>query len=355
MKRIILILSVIVTFVGACTATLLYNKKKIDAKLNLDVNIRKIPVFVMEIKKTKMEDVFNSNGTFYAIHELTVSSETQGKIKALYFNTGDFVKEGQLLVQLDDELVRSRLSLAQATFDKARADFRKYEGLLAAGAISTQQLEESRIAMKVAETELTGYRKQMEYAGIRATIQGNIVKRAVETGTVIMPGSVIAEIADISKLKFIANVSENEAVRINKEMKVTISSSLYPGIEYQGIVKAVSVKADDARKFAVEVEMVNDPKHLLKAGMYGTASFGFGSAHEALCIPRYSIVGSIRTPKVYTVENGIAVVKEIRIGIATEEQVEILDGLKEGDSVVTSGQINLDNNTPVAVVRNEKF
>jgi RND family efflux transporter MFP subunit len=207
----------------------------------------------------------------------------------------------------------------------------------------------------MAETEVTGYKKQLEYACIKAPIQGNIVKRAVETGSVIMPGSVIAEIADVSKMKFIANVSENEAVKINKGYRVPIVSSMFPGIEYKGTVQSVSVKADDARRFAVEIELVNDPQHPLKAGMYGTASFGFGSAHEALCIPRHSIVGSIRMPRVYVVEAGVAMIRNIRIGTTNDNEVEVLEGLREGDRVVTSGMINLDNNTPVQIVNNEKI
>jgi membrane fusion protein, multidrug efflux system len=355
MKRVIIILSILVTFVGACTATLLYNKKKIDARSKLDTNIKNIPVFVMDVKKMKMEEEVSSNGSFSAIHELTVMSETQGRVVSLYFNTGDFVQKGQLLAQLDDELIRSKLSLAQATFEKAKSDFQKYEGLLKTGAISSQQLEESRIALKMAETEVTGYKKQMEYACIKAPIQGNIVKRQVETGSVIMPGTVIAEIVDISRLKFIANVSEDEAVKIKKGMKVSIISSMFPGTEYKGTVQSASVKADDARRFAVEVDLMNDPKHLLKAGMYGTALFGYGNVHDALCIPRHSIVGSIRTPRVYVVEGANAVLKDIRIGRSTDGQVEVLEGLKEGDRVVTSGQINLENNTPVAIVNNEKI
>lgn len=99
--------------------------------------------------------------------------------------------------------------------------------------------------------------------------------------------------------------------------------------------------------------MVNDPDRQLKAGMFGTASFGSESPHEALLIPRNSIVGSIKTPKVYVVENNKAVLRDIRIGLANDHEVEVLDGLKEGEILVTSGQINLDNNVIVRVVSNK--
>ena len=99
--------------------------------------------------------------------------------------------------------------------------------------------------------------------------------------------------------------------------------------------------------------MVNDVLHPLKAGMFGTAEFGSGSPRETLLIPRNSIVGSIKTPKVYVVENNKSVLRAIRIGSANDHEVEVLDGLSEGEIVVTSGQINLDNNITVRIVTNK--
>ncbi|MCX6249546.1 MAG: efflux RND transporter periplasmic adaptor subunit [Bacteroidetes bacterium] len=353
MKRVVLAVVVIIVLVGACTATLLINKKKIDAKSKMDGNIKNIPVFVQKIRMEKIPDNFLINGTFSAIHELTLASEGQGKVVSLLFTTGDIVREGQVLARLDDELIRSNLSLAEASFVKLKSDLQKDEGLLKADAISSQQVEDVRLMVKKAETDVVTLKKQMDNASIKAPIAGTIVKRYIETGSLVMPGSMIADIVDISRLKFIANVSESEAVRINKGLKIALTSSLFQGIEYQGTVSSVGTRADESRRFPVEIELVNNLKYPLKAGMFGSASFGFNSEHEALVIPRHSIVGSIRDPKVYVVENNIAVLRNIRIGSATDESVEILDGLREGEYVVTSGQINLDNNTPVAIVNNK--
>jgi membrane fusion protein, multidrug efflux system len=158
---------------------------------------------------------------------------------------------------------------------------------------------------------------------------------------------------DVSRLKFIANVAESEVVHLRKGQKIRITTTLYPGVEYMGTVVSVGVKADDARRFPVEIEMVNDPANPLRAGMFGTASFGSGSPREALLVPRSSIIGSIKTPKVYVVENNTSILRTIRIGSANDHEVEVLDGLKEGDLVVTSGQINLDNNVAVKIVNNK--
>ncbi len=353
MKRIITISVIILALVGGCTAILLLNKKKIDEKSRLEGNLESIPVYVMEVKMATLGGDFEVNGSFVPAHELTLMSEGQGKVVELAVNTGDVVQAGQVIAKLDDELVRSQLALANASLDKARADLKKYEGLLKADAISGQQVEDVRLGLKKAETDVTTLKKQLDFATIKAPIQGTITRRAIEKGSLMMPGSPVVDIVDISRLKFIANVAESEVVRIRKGEQIRITSSLYPGIKYEGKVVSVGVKADDARRFPVEIEMVNNAANPIKAGMFGTALFGEGSPRNALLIPRNSIVGSIKTPKVYLVENNIAVMRDIRIGSANDHDVEVLDGLKAGDVIVTSGQINLDNNVSVKVVNNK--
>jgi len=354
MKRIIIVAFVIVALVGACTVTLLYNKKKIDEKARMDGNLQRIPVFIEEIGKRRINGSFESNGTFSAIHELTLMSEGSGKVVELSFKTGDIVNTGKILAVLDDELIRSQLSLAEAMLVKSKSDLKKYENLLTNDAISTQQVEDSRLGVKKAETDVTMLQKQLDNATIKAPIQGTITKRFIEKGSLVLPGTPVAEIVDVSRLKFIANVAESEAVQITPGQKIILTSSLFQGIEYRGTVISVGVKADDAKRFPVEIELINDPKHPLKAGMFGSAFFTSGSDRETLMIPRHAIVGSIKDPRVYVVEGDKALLRDIRIGTATDQEVEILEGLKAGELVVTSGQINLDNNSTVSIVNKNK-
>jgi membrane fusion protein (multidrug efflux system) len=354
MKRIVVIAFVIVVLVGACTVTLLYNKKNIDAKARMDGNLQRIPVFIEVAGLSRISGNFESNGSFSAIHELTLMSEGNGKVVDLRFNTGDMVQEGKVLAILDDELIRSQLSLAEAALVKSKADLKKYESLLANDAISTQQVEDARLGLKKAETDVTALRKQLDYTSIKSPIPGTVTKRFIEKGSLVMPGTPVAEIVDVSRLKFIANVAESEVVQITPGQKVVLTASLFPGIDYRGTVVSVGVKADDARRFPVEIELFNDPKHPLKAGMFGMALFSFSSEREALMIPRHAIVGSIKEPNVYIIEGEKAVLRGIRIGKATDQQVEVLDGLKPGEVIVISGQINLDNNALVTIVNKTK-
>ena len=200
----------------------------------MDGNLSTIPVFVTKAEKSALPGSFTANGSFNAIHELILLSEGQGKVTDLLFNTGDFVSVGQVLARLDDELLRSQYSLAEAALEKSQRDLKKFEDLLRQDATSLQQVEDARLGLKKAETDVASLLNQLDFATIKAPIQGTITKRMIEKGSLLMPGTPVAEIVDVSRLKFIANLAENEAIQVKPGQPVLITSSLFPGISFSG-------------------------------------------------------------------------------------------------------------------------
>lgn len=350
MKRLIIISTVILVLVGACTVTLLYNKQQIDRKANPDITIARIPVFIQEAVMKPLDGDFSYQGSFQPVHELMLLSEGQGKVEKILFETGDEVQAGQLLAKLDDDLLRSQLTLAEANLAKLERDLAKYEALLKNDAISSQQVEDARLGLIKAQTDVVTLKKQLDYAAVKAPISGTITDRQIEVGSVLMPGSPVAQIVDISKLRFITYLSESEAVAIHRGDKVTITSTLFSGITYQGRVISVGVKADEAKRFPVEIEVENKRDHTLKAGMFGTALFAGVNRHSALVIPRNALTGSIKEPKVFVVQGDTALLREISLGGSDDNLVEVTGGLVAGEHVVVSGQMNLENGSAVTVV-----
>ncbi len=354
MKRLIIISTIILVLVGACTVTLLYNKKQIDEKANPDVAIKSIPVFVEEAVMKPLNGDFSYQGSFQPVHELLLLSEGQGKVEKILFETGDEVQAGQLLALLDDDLIRSQLTLAEANLEKIERDIAKYEALLKNDAISSQQVEEARLGLIKAQTDVVSLKKQLDYASIKAPINGTITSRSIEIGSVLMPGSPVTNIVDISRLRFIAFMSEGEAIYIHRGSKVAITSTLFPGITYQGRVISVGVQADGAKRFPVEIDVENRRDHTLKAGMFGTAFFEGVNGHSALVIPRNALTGSIKEPKVFVIQGDTAYLRTISLGQADDNLVEVLHGMNSGEKVVVSGQINLENRSVVTVVNHSK-
>ena len=117
-------------------------------------------------------------------------------------------------------------------------------------------------------------------------------------------------------------------------------------------VKSVNAKGDESHTYPVEITMPNNRDHPLKSGMFVRINFTTIMKKETMTVPRVALVGSVRDPYVYIVDNNnIARLRKILIGSETGSDLEIRSGLSNGEFVVTNGQVNLRDNTPVTIVK----
>jgi RND family efflux transporter MFP subunit len=346
------IIALVILFVVAIAFKLIYNKKQIEAATSTDPATQIIiPVKAVKPESARFQNKITVSGIINSWSDVTVMSENQGKIVKLFFETGKVVKEGELIAQLDDELVKSQYVLAEATYQKTQRDYSKYSGLAASDAVSNQQLEEIKLALKNAQTNLALTRKQMDNTSIKAPLSGIVTKRYVEKGTYLMPGTPVADIAEINRVKFVARVSEEDINSIFPGMSVLLDIPAIGKEKLNGKIYAIQSKADDARRYTIEVEVANTGGRI-KAGMFGIAYLtGNKSVSNTLYIPRDCLNGSIKDPEVFLVKNNQAIRTSIKIGKVTDDKVEVLEGIASGDLVVQSGQINLDDSTKVSLIQ----
>jgi RND family efflux transporter MFP subunit len=168
---------------------------------------------------------------------------------------------------------------------------------------------------------------------------------------VLLPGAALVEITDISKLKLTVKVPEKEVVKYKEGGQISLQADVYPGASFEGKITLVGVKADATHNYPVEILVANQKEQPLRAGMYGRASTGVALKDSALTIPRAALLGSVKNPRVYVVENNKAVLKDISVGADTQGLVEVLAGLQEGEKVVVSGQINLEDKSQINIVQ----
>ncbi|HKI43896.1 MAG TPA: efflux RND transporter periplasmic adaptor subunit [Balneolales bacterium] len=289
-------------------------------------------------------------GTTEAFNDVKLLSETSGRVTEVLVSDGDRVKRNTPLVQVDDELLKANYILAEATFEKAKLDLKRYENLLKEGNLSRNDYENARIGLKNADAQYVMAKKYLRDTRITSPIDGIVVKRYVNVGSTVGPGTPVANIVDISKLKIKVNLPESDVIRVKEEMPVIVASDLYPGKSLEGIVTSISVKADDSHTYTVEI-IQNNEKNLLKAGMFVNLIFHFTSDGKQLIVSRKALVGSIKDPKVYVVENNIARLRTIEVSGVTDEYMEVTRGVSEGENVVVVGQTNLIDSAAVIVNR----
>jgi RND family efflux transporter MFP subunit len=319
--------------------------------INKDKILGDVSVTVTSVKKEKISNLISLVGVIHANNDVNVISETQGLVLGLKVKTGDYVKEGSVLVEVDDILKQSNLASAEINYLKAKRDYERSETLYQENSISASQLDLARLQMKAAETQLTIAKKTLDDTRIKSPISGMVNARFVDKGTMVQPGSPIANIVDISTLKVKFNISEAEAFQIKQGDIAEITTDVYPGILFNGKVDNIASKADESHTYAVEITMSNSQKFPLKAGMFTRIKFNSLLAADVLAIPREALVGSIRNARVYKVENNVAKLISIVIGRQSGQFLEVLNGLSPGEVIVTNGQNNLSDELKVAVVK----
>jgi len=351
MKKVIYIVVVLV-ILAAVGFKLMSNKKQMAAKAAVaEIKSDAIPVTITEVETAKLDKSFTAQGNFAPIQSLTLLSETQGQIKSVLKRKGDKVKAGDLLLLVENNTMAADLATAQTNAEKAKRDLQRFENLAAGDAITQRQLEDARLAAKSTQAQLVAARQRLAKTRITAPINGEINQMYIEVGSYLNPGTKLYDIVNVDKLKLEVKVDESQVLLIENGDKVKVKADAGAGQEYEGVVPAIAAQADPTLKFDVEVEVKNAANNNLRAGMYGTAFFDVADQRDALLLPREAIVGSIQNPNVYVVNNGVASMRKVKVGVVTQDKVEILDGVKPGEKVVQSGQINLREGIKVSVLK----
>ena len=192
--------------------------------------------------------------------------------------------------------------------------------------------------------------QQIADNNIYAPISGTIVQKNANAGEFANPGTPLASIMDISILKAIVYVSENNVYDLKVGQTAQITSSIFPDKITRGIIKYIAPKGDENHNYRVEVEIPNSG---YKAGTYVQVKFSFKKPADALQIPKNALVEGIKNPYVYIVNGNTVAVRKLELGEEIGQNVVIRSGLTAGEKVVTSGQINLSEKSKIQIVNNK--
>ncbi len=344
----------VISFVlfAALILVLLNNRTQLEAKAKND-KISAYPVTVSTVEKKEVSNNIELVGTIVGENDVQVISEAQGKVTGMFANVGDYKQAGSILAQLDDELKESAYQTAQVNFEKSKKDFQRYEALYKNKSVSDVQYEQAKLAYYNAQSMYIAAKRDYENTKITAPISGIITARNVDMGTYVNKNMPVANIVDISKLKVKVGVAEKDVFSLKKGDKVTVTTDVYPGVQFAGAISTISDKGDQAHNYPVEISLVNSKEHPLKSGMFGKVSFVSKTTEPRLIVSRDALLGSIKEPQVFIVENGIVHLKEVTVGSTYDNNLEVIKGLNEGDKVVVNGQNNLEENTAVYVINQD--
>lgn len=314
------------------------------------------PVAFIAVKSAKaMKDAptstMQSNGVFASSQELNFSAEKAGRIVNVYVKEGAYVKKGQTLATIRVDQLSVDLQNAEVNYKVALNEVERFENAYKTGGVTKQQVDQMKQQLENAKARLETAKISVNDTYIKSSIDGIVNKRLIEPGSVVSPGTALFEIVNTAQLKLKVTVDESQIAALSVGKKVKITASVYPNQTFEGTISFIAPKATEALNFPIEITVTNNTNNLLKAGMYGTAHFSEGKAGNVLMIPRTAFVGSTKNGLVFTIENGVARQKKVVAGRNFGDFVEVIDGLAEGDEVITSGQINLTDGSKVQSIQ----
>lgn len=353
MKKTLIYIVIAAILVGLAAYKISSNKSKQEAEVaEVAKEVDKINVNVITVQYESINTDYTANGTFLPKAETNLSSEISGKVVSVLVKEGSRVGAGQVVATIKKDAIEVDMSQAQNNLQNAIIDNQRYENAFKTGGVTKQQLDNSRLQLKNAQAAVRAQSVRVNNAAVRAGISGTINKRMVEPGAVVSPGTPMFEIVNINSLKLSVLVDESQVGKIQLGQQVAINVNVLPEDSFSGRITFIAPKSDASLNFPVEIEVQN--RGNLKAGMYATAIFQTNNGAETqnmLTVPATAFVNGVSSGQIFVAQNGVAKLIKVTPGKVYGDKVQILNGLKNGDQVITSGQINLDNGSKINIIK----
>lgn len=290
-------------------------------------------------------------GSLRSDESVVLRPEVAGRIQAIDFKEGQPVKQGQLLIRLDDSVPRAELAQARANLTLAQSHYRRAVELQGKGFVSQQARDESASTLKVQEAAVALAQARLDKMTITAPFAGIVGLRSVSVGDYVNQGQDLAPLEAIDPLKVDFRVPEMYLSKVRVGQQLTLRLDALPGQERRGLVYAVSPLVDAGGRSILLRATVANQDGVLRPGMFARVQLLFNE-DKALVAPEAALSPSGETQYVYRVENGVAHRREVTIGERREGRVEILTGVALNDQLVVSGLQRVTDGAPVTLVGN---
>lgn len=307
-----------------------------------------------------------SVGTLKALQGVNLSLEVAGTVKDVQFESGQKVKAGQPLVQLDSAVESALLETAQADLGLAQLDYGRGSQLVGSQAISKGEFDRLSAQLQKNKATVNQLKASLAKKHIVAPFSGTIGIRQVDVGDYLASGTVIATLQDISSLYVDFYIPEHSVPKVALGQAVQVEVSAYPGEQFLGSVSAINPKVENSTRNVLVRATLANPEGKLLPGMFTSLDVLLPNPAPQIVVPEGAITYTLYGNSVYAVaekktESGevekdadgkpllIAERRFVETGERRGGLVRVNKGLKAGEQVVSAGQLKLDNGTPIAI------
>lgn len=346
--------------------------QKVEAAKETAITVNSAKAQIMDISKT-----VDYSGAVRSSNEVQVLPKLEARVTAINVKPGDYVSQGQILLSLDNSdlevsIKQAEAQLAQARaaqksnelqLESARLNYERMQELFTAGAISEQQLEAARdqfqslnagivqASVAQAEAALLSLQKQWENCNIISPIDGTVGSINVSLGDTSSPQMPVAVVTKAGDLEVEIMVSESDIPYIETNSKVDVLVEAVSDKAIKGTIKSVSTVADSrTRSYSVKIALANSEGRI-KSGMFAELNLTTMTKKNVLAVPVHAVVPKGEKTIVYTIDEEQRAKKiEVHTGLENNNYIEISNGLKDGQTVVTDGNTLISNGTLLKII-----
>jgi membrane fusion protein (multidrug efflux system) len=298
----------------------------------------------------KWQPQVQATGTLNAQQGVMLKAEAAGRITKINVQSGQTVKAGDILFEINPDILKAQLAAAQAKSDLSTGDYSRAVKLYGVKVLSKQDLD-TALANKNADlANVNAVKAQLEQNIVRAPIAGKLGLRLFNLGDYIKQEQPLINLQSVEHLRVDFSIPSNFAVLVKPGDKVFIRTDAYPNKDFQGLVTAIDTAEDvSTRTVAVRADVPN-PENALIPGNFVQVTLYSGPPVSYATVPQLAVVYDVASNAVFIIQKGVAAKKPIVIAEQNSQQVAIKSGINVGDQVITEGQLKIGEGSPVYAI-----
>lgn len=309
-----------------------------------------IPVEAGKAERGSVSAYYSTTATLEAEDEADVVAKTNGIIREIFVEEGKYVAAGTPLLQLDDTQYKLEVERADANVKRLESDFNRNKAMFEQNMVSAEVFDRAKYEYESQKATLELARLNLEYTTVRAPISGVVSERMVRTGNMVVPNQAVFRVTTMDPLKAILHLPEHEMQKIKAGQPVLMEIDAVPGVTFQGSVERVSPVVDRTTGTFRVVALVRDQQNRLKPGMFARVRVVYDTRNETLVIPKLAVINDGGRNSVFVVNDSLVQKRSVTLGYANGTKVEVINGLLDGDVVITVGHNSLRDSTRVEII-----
>jgi RND family efflux transporter MFP subunit len=360
-KVLVVTLSVLGVIAGV---TYVNRAPQSSAELVNEVTRKRNPVRTLVVRPIAMAQSITRTGVLQANMDVVITAEVGGRVEKIFKELGDGCKEGDVLLRLDQETYRISVAQAKAALeqsevarDQARRTLDRVEKLRERNIAADAEFDSAEAAYRTSKASTEAARavlraasRNLKEATVRCPFTGELAERMVDIGQSVGPSVPLARLVNVDELKLKINVSASQLGQIEVGQQVALSDPDLPSNSVLGSVSRIGVAADpQTRTFPVEI-VTENAGDVLRPGQVVEARCEFAVHQNVLAVPIEAVTNMDGAESVLVVVDGAAKRVPVRLGVRSEGQTIVEEGLTPGDEVIIVGGDGLEDGSLVEVI-----